>query len=178
MPSELDPLTLRVSDRSGLSGETVANAIRETVTAFAARLPADLCGRVASTVPGPWRDALDSHPGESEAGPVDELYLEVANALDLPLGEALELAQVIVSELGSGLTDDQRRRVKSDLPDAWAELLEPPERATAVPPRDGPPAQPGAVGDRRGSGNRIATSAPAAETVADGRATSHNPVSE
>lgn len=158
MKSETDPLTRRVRDRAGLSDATVDVAIRETVTAYAARLPADLCARLAPSVPGAWREALDSHPGACAAGPVDELYLEVANATELPLGEALELAQVIVGELAGGLSDDQRRRVRSDLPDAWAALLHPAERAHALPARDGPPPQPGSAGDVNGSPHRIAAS--------------------
>jgi hypothetical protein len=179
-----EALGLDTVERAATATETVLTAVGRRMSALAAR-------SLAIELPASWGMALRADTDEAEPGALDPLYAEVAATLQVPVGEGLEMVQVVCQRVGEHVSADARHVLDGALPPAWAALFSIGEQARAVaadPPAGVPPHSRSIAAGEHAPSNKLSTGAPRTtpladgrvsegETLAEGRAGSHQPLS-
>jgi uncharacterized protein (DUF2267 family) len=120
---------------------------------------------IAAQLPGAWSPLLD-RTGAEEVFDLDELYRRVAAREKVPLGRALEHAQVVCAAVGERLDESGLAHLRLRLPAPFVDLFE--RRPPTAEAHRGAPAAPAA----RAGGPTLASGRPGARhPISEGRST-------
>lgn len=151
-------LVHEVSLKAGapIGRESLGDAVEIVLAVVAAELPDHDREALKAELPVALRPLP---PGEGD------VFGQVARALDLPMGPAIELTESVLAVLGVALDDDLRLRLQKHLPASLGSHLEP--RPVIVPPgrqvvraSEPPPERHTLSSGRVGSSHPLSESAP------------------
>ncbi|MCA9649118.1 MAG: DUF2267 domain-containing protein [Myxococcales bacterium] len=161
----LDAFIDDVGARAGLAERAaIETGTRATLRALGAAL-GGLPPALHDAIPAALRDELRAGDGQPVLAP-EALYDRIARETGLRVGQALELTQSAVAELGGRLAEPARDQLRRLLPEAWAALVLDPRPAGLTPGAGATAGGDGGGGrtlatGRPGSGRPLADSAPA-----------------
>jgi uncharacterized protein (DUF2267 family) len=113
-----------VSSRAGMPRDRARELIRATLETLAERLTRGEADDLASQLPKPAKEWLNTGPPEAERFGLDEFIRRVSDRTRVPPEDARAAVRAVFTTLREGVTGGEFKDVMSQLPKEFSQLVE------------------------------------------------------